>query len=127
MSPVLFTVAGTRAGEAVVIERCPEDYAHREPEDGVVCVTNHYVTDEYEDDNADLDELDTVERPECLEDALEARKSMDPAKALRILGHDDLLGDDTQHQVVMRPADGTLVVKVPGSKTVTVQTQSHHP
>ncbi len=120
LSPVLFTVAGVRQGEAVVIERGPDDYAHRNLEGGKLLVTNHYRCAEYEDDNVDLDELDTVERLACLQRSLGGSTALEPAEALRLLAHRDLAGPTTQHHVVLGAADGTLVVRVPGRRAVTV-------
>jgi len=40
--PAIFTLTGTRAGEACVIERTEDSYAVREPAGGRVCAANHF-------------------------------------------------------------------------------------
>ena len=115
ISPVLFTVAGPRKGEGVVIERGPRDFAFREMEEGAVAVTNHYASDAYEDDNGDLSEMDTVERLESVEESIADDCPEDAKQALAVL--DQVAAGETQHQVVMRPRDGALWVRVPGERT----------
>jgi hypothetical protein len=42
--PAIFTLTGTRAGEACVIERSEDNFAVRELRDGCVCATNQFQT-----------------------------------------------------------------------------------
>ncbi|MEI8257970.1 MAG: C45 family peptidase [Deltaproteobacteria bacterium] len=114
IAPVLFTVSGTRSGEGVVIERSAETSAARKLDDGSVCVTNHYVSRTRRHSNTDLGVLDTEARLEHLHQ--HAGNVDDSSGALRLLASKTLLAENTQHQVVMRAADGLLVVKVPGGR-----------
>jgi hypothetical protein len=113
LSSVLFTVVGTRKGEAVVIERGPDDYVHRSLEDGRLRTTNHYVTEPNEGLNADLSESDTLERFARLGELLEDTPSWTDKAALDALCDDVLASDITQHQVVMFPSTGKMLVAVP--------------
>jgi hypothetical protein len=120
LSPVLFTVAGTKAGEAITIERGPDDYAHRRHGDGMALTANHYVCDEYEDDNVDQDETSSPERYEQLEQLLSRNTTMTAAEALRALSKGWVNDAETQHRAVMSAAEGLLQVQVPGKRAVTV-------
>jgi acid ceramidase len=116
LSPVLLTLAGIRKRQALVIERGPDDYAHRDAEQGCLWVTNHYATEAYEDDNVDLGEFDTIERFNRLSAELSGKEAVGPKQALRILSHGEIEEPDTQHQVVMMPRTGRLLVRVPGGE-----------
>lgn len=120
MSPVLFTVAGVAPGEAVVVERGSADHALREAQAGTVCVTNHYVTAEHQDDNARREGTDTVERLRHLQETLAGGPRLDSRGAVRLLSDATLLRDTTQQQVAMVPGTGELVVRVPGGRSVAV-------
>lgn len=113
LSSVLFTVVGTRKGEAVVIERGPDDYVHRSMEGGRLRTTNHYVTEPNEDLNGDLSESDSPERFERLGELLSGTSSWTGKAALGALSDDVLASDITQHQVVMFPSTGEMLVSVP--------------
>lgn len=71
-------------------------------------------TDAYQDDNADLDGFDTVERFECMEEELSGEERVGPDQALRVLSNDEIEEPDTQHQVVMVARTGLLRVRIPG-------------
>jgi acid ceramidase len=120
LSPVLITVVGTENDERVCIECGCDDYALRRPgADGPLIVTNHYQTDELEEHNVDLDELDTCERYAALEELL-AGKKVTSRGALAALSNDDVISSDTQHQVVMEPASGRLTVRIPGGPSLSL-------
>ncbi|MEI7706114.1 MAG: C45 family peptidase [Deltaproteobacteria bacterium] len=119
LSPVLFAVAGIRRGEAVIIERTPGDFVLREPRRGSVCVTNHYASDDYRQDG--LDTADSEERLSTLERSTRRSPPRDPGAALRLLSRPLFLRAETQHQVVMSAAAGTLVVTVPGQEAVELE------
>lgn len=121
MAPVLFTVAGIGQGLGVVIERTPDDAVVRRMMGGApVCVTNHYVSDELIDANLGIEQIDTVERLEALERGLAGSVVHDAPAALKILCRRALQSDITVHTVAMRAADGTLVVRVPGQRAMSV-------
>ena len=117
LSSVLFMVAGPRKGEAVVIERGPDDYVHRAVSGRCVWVTNHYVSDANEDSNGDLTESDSVERFEFLDGAVPKMSGWTAQKALDTLSNNTLESDITQHQVIMFPATGEMVVALPDGTT----------
>lgn len=115
LSPILYAVAGIAEKEAVIIERSPAEYAERRTQMGSPClVTNHYVSDEFEDDNVDLSEMDSKERYSYLSRALGRYSIQTTDDAIKLLSRPALFGDMTQHQVVMCPKEGELVVRVPG-------------
>lgn len=121
LSPVLFTLAGTKPGEAITIERGPDDYAHRRHGQGLAITTNHYVCEEFEDDNVDQDETSSLERFEQLDAKLAAQTRMTPDEALKALSKEWLNDANTQHRAVMSAAEGLLKVQVPGQRAVTVE------
>jgi hypothetical protein len=126
LSPVLFTVVGTRNTERVVIERSADLCAVRKPTaNGALLVTNHYVSSRFKASNVDLDDGDSRKRFDalnavCGKSALGAKAA--GASALKILSSSELLDPaSTQHQVVMLPRDGEMVVRVPGARALRVQ------
>ena len=123
ISPVLFAVAGTKAGEGVVIERGPDDYAVRKMDGACVTVTNHYQSEAFEDDNLDPDELSDMLSPER-DAGLRAnggcRTVRDTAAAFRVLSRSRVILANTQHQVVMGAAQPMLQVRLPGERAVKV-------
>jgi hypothetical protein len=120
LSPVLFTLAGTKPGEAITIERAPDDSAHRRHGDGMAVTTNHYVCKKFKDANVDQDETSSLERFEQLEGILSRCATMTAADALRGLSTGWVNDTETQHRAVMSAADGFLQVQVPGKRAVTV-------
>lgn len=120
LAPVLLTLAGTKPGEGVVIERTTEDGVVRRMDDTApVCVTNHYVSEDLIDSNEGIEEIDTVERLDALERGIAANVVHDAQAALKLLSRKSLMSEITAHQVVARPRDGMFVVRVPGQKSVT--------
>jgi hypothetical protein len=119
LSPVLFTVAGVRAGEAVVIERSPSGSAVRPLAGGAVCSTNHYVSPVYGRSTADAQ--DSQDRLTALERSTRSTPPRDPAEAFQVLSRPLFLREETQHQVAMSAATGLLVVRVPGEESLTVE------
>jgi hypothetical protein len=119
LSPVLFSVAGVRPGEAVVIERGPNEHVVREQQAGSVCVTNHYASDEYRQEDAAS--ADSEKRLAALDRGTRRSAPSDPSAAFRLLSRPLFLREETQHQVVMSAAEGTLVVRVPGRRAVSVE------
>jgi hypothetical protein len=124
LSPVLFTVAGTKPGEAVTIERGPDDYFQRKRDDGLACTANHYVSDVYESENVDLDETSSIERYDQLDERLGRSSTMTAAEALKVLSKGWVNDGSTQHRVVMSAAEGLLVVQIPGRTAVSVPLRS---
>src|ERR1051326_4923144 len=62
LAPVLFMVVGTNDDERVVIERgCDTWEERRTPVERPLCLTNHYLTADFIDNNSDLGEMDTLE------------------------------------------------------------------
>jgi hypothetical protein len=125
LSSVLFTVVGVRQGEAVVIERGPDDYVRRPIERGCVLATNHWVSEPNAELNGDLSETDSPERFDRLERLVAGRKRWTVQRALDVLSDGELESDITQHQVVMIPATGELLVAVP--PRVVVETELSRP
>ena len=150
ISPVLFTVSGTKNSERVVIERSPTAYAHRWPKGGAPLITaNVYQHDAYLTENetidcgtCDGDEVDaagddcvdcdgsgaqyvddSVDRIEHLRDALWNAPPTTPEEALAILDDGDglITYANTQHAVAMCARTGELFVQVPGKGVVEVQ------
>jgi hypothetical protein len=119
LAPVLLTVVGTKDGERAVIECSCDDYEIREPEGKEpLIVTNHYELDETDDWNIELDDLDTCDRFEALEELVDGVDAT-PDSLLEALSDDDVFAEgDTQYQVVMQPATGRLIVRVPGRPTL---------
>ena len=121
MSPALFTVVGTRRGQACVIERKPDEYAVREAGARGICVSNHFVSEEFEDDNVDLEETTSVERLAGARQALRSSKLRTPASAIRTLSRSLFMDETTQHTVVADASKGTLTVRVPGGRSRTIE------
>lgn len=124
LSPVLLTLAGVKPGEAITIERGPNDYAHRRHSDGLAITTNHYVTDKYADDNVDQDETSSLERFDQLEKLLRRCATMTAAEALRALSKGWVDDASTNYRAVMSAADGLLLVQVPRRRADLVPVQS---
>lgn len=115
LSPVLFTLAGRRNDERVVIERGVSSYAVRGASRGApVWTTNHYASPELMARNTDLTGLDTVERFVALSRALGRRSKWTEQTALALLSRPPWFRDDTQQQIVLRPRSGRLSVVAPG-------------
>ncbi len=121
LSPVLLTVVGTKNDERVVIERGCDRNALRKATGGEpLLVTNHYVSGKLSDDNVDLEDWDTCERLEALERKT-ADKQVTVDSAFKVLSSSAIFADDTQHQVVMQPKTGQMIVRVPGGATLDLQ------
>lgn len=116
LASVLFTVAGTRPGEAVVIERTPGEGFERGA--GQVWTTNHYASSELGPSNVE-DRLDSGGRFQVLRQGLEAGPRT-AAAAFKLLDRPRLLKDDTVQQVAMNAREGTLSVRIPGGETTHV-------
>jgi hypothetical protein len=114
LAPVLLTVAGVRPGEACVVERTPRSSGVRRCGDGRVCVTNHYDAPELRGRSVDYDAGDTVVRLRTVTGGLAASLPSGVAEALEVLS--PAVRGHTQHQAVMRAADGLLAVRVPGGE-----------
>ena len=119
LASVMFMVVGTKNSERVVVERSPDEYAHRKAR-GPLLLTNHYASPEFESENVDLSEMDTEDRYCRTEELLEDDIPKTCKAAIKLLGDGDLLSDITQHQVAMRPAAGEMMVRVPGHKAVSI-------
>jgi hypothetical protein len=120
LAPVLLTVVGTNNSERVVIECSCDDYELRESaKDEPLIVTNHYELDETHDWNVDLEDSDSCDRYEALDSLLEDEDAT-PASLLEALSNEDVLSEDTQYQVVMQPATGRLIVRVPKGRTLEI-------
>lgn len=121
LAPVLFTVAGTKNDERVVIERGTDTWAVRKPASAQAptLTTNHYLSREFQAENLDLSEMDTLQRMEALETRTGRAQPGDAGECFRLLSAGDVLRPDTQHQVVMRARDGLMVVRVPGERGAT--------
>jgi hypothetical protein len=118
-APVLFTLAGTKAEERVVIERSPDASALRKPpQDGrPVLVTNHYVSKKFEDWNGADDDLteDSAERYAGV-DAGISKGASSPTELFKVLSRRDVIRSNTQYQVAMSAADGVLHCRLPGGR-----------
>jgi hypothetical protein len=122
LAPVLLTVAGVRPGQACVIERAPRSAGVRwcadAPADvcaaGTVCVTNHYGSAELRGRSVDYDGGDTLVRLGAVTRGLGARTPEAVDAALEVLA--PAVRGHTQHQAVMRAAEGLLAVRVPGGE-----------
>ena len=113
MSPVLITIVGTKNDERVCIECGPDDFALQEPEGRrPLVVTNHYQSDAMEPHNVGLEDSDTEDRHRALRRLL-CQKAVTPANALEALSDEDVLAEDTQHQVVMHARSGRLSIRIP--------------
>ncbi len=120
LSPVLFTVAGIHPGEAVVIERTPDGQVVRPLSRGSVCTTNHYVSAEYREDEPG--QWDSEARLARLERETCDSRVRDAEGSFRLLSRPLFLREETQHQVAMSAASGTLFVQIPGRGSWKVET-----
>jgi hypothetical protein len=118
LSPVLFTVVGTKEDERAVIERSATSSVVRRGETGgLLCVTNHYVSKGLGRHNVDLEDGDTRERLNALSEKLSTTPPTNRTEALAILSSNDLFDkNETQHQVAMCARTGKMTVQVPGKK-----------
>lgn len=122
VAPVIFTVTGISNDQRVVIERGAEDCALRKTGDKqAVFATNHYMTDAFDEENTDLDEMDTLERYEALTRRLAAAPPSNAKESFKVLSASDVIRYDTQHQVSMSACSGELVVRIPGQRATTVK------
>lgn len=116
LAPAILAVAGPARGEGCVVERSARGFALRRLDRtvcGVVCATNHYLAAGLAGRSVDYDEGSSLARLPAV--AAQARGARDVRSALAALApavRDEL----TQHQVVMRAADGLCVVRVPGQR-----------
>jgi len=149
ISPVLFTVAGTKNTERVVIERAPAKSRRRQGEGRRPLITaNVYQHDDFLEANttADCDGCnghgtmaddsvcddcdgsgleycnDSVQRIEYLHEALTSAPPTTPREALEILddGQGLITYANTQHAVAMCARTGELWVRVPGQRPIQV-------
>lgn len=111
LAPVLFTVAGTKLGELVVIERTPDE--GRKSKADPVWITNHYAWSELASSNVQ-DEIDSKGRFLALLKGLGKAAPQTPERALELLSGERLLKEDTVQQVAMSAAEGALWVRIPG-------------
>ena len=119
LAPVLFTVAGAKAGESVIIERTPDKgQVSKHGRGKSAFITNHYAWTGYAKHNVP-DEIESGSRFQCLQAGLE-EPPQTTAAALALLDHPTLLQDDTQQQVAMNAREGWLSVRVPGGPLTTV-------
>jgi len=116
LAPAILAIAGPARGEGCVVERSARGVALR-PLDrkvrGAVCATNHYLAPGLAGRSVDYDAESSFARLPAV--AARAHGARDVASALAALAptvRDGL----TQHQVVMRAADGLCVVRVPGQR-----------
>lgn len=116
LAPVLFTVAGTQAGQSVVVERTPTSAVPRAG--ACVWVTNHYASETLAASSVDVG-ADSEPRFESLRRKLDAPPG-DGAQAFELLSHPSLLMGDTVQQVAMSAREGTLSVRIPGAQTTHV-------
>ena len=150
ISPVLFTVTGTKNSERVVIERSPDHYAHRRPQGRSPLITaNVYQHDDFLRKNETmacggcdghgelLDDStcedcegsgaqfvnDSVDRIEHLHEVLTDDPATTPDEALEHLddGSGLITYANTQHAVAMCANTGELSVQVPGKRVIEVQ------
>jgi hypothetical protein len=122
LAPVLLTVAGVRAGEACVLERTVRSAGVRlaagSTEAGDVCVTNHYACAELRGRSVDYDAGDTLVRLGAVTAGLATGAPSGVDEALEVLA--PAVRGHTQHQAVMRAAEGLLAVRVPGGALTSI-------
>lgn len=121
LAPVLLTVAGVRPGEACIIERSPRSAGLRRcapSAAGSVCVTNHYASAELHGRSVDYDAGDTLVRLAAVTSGLAQRAPAEVAEAFAVLA--PAVRGHTQHQAVMRAAEGLVAVRVPGGELTSV-------
>lgn len=121
LAPVLFTIAGTRPEEAVVIERTPDEGARSEPgRNAPVWITNHYAWTEHVG-SCDEGIMDSVPRFQHLKMVLAMAPPTSASEAFALLDDEALFQpNDTQQQVAMNAAKGLLWVRVPGGELTEV-------
>jgi len=114
LSAALVTLAGTRPGEAVVVERAPCAAALRWKGRGDLCVANHYLSARFAQQSVDYDEGGSFERQQSLERSTASQPGLSVRDALEVLVPN--IRPTTQYQAVMRAEDGLIVVRVPGGR-----------
>ncbi len=117
LSPVLLMVTGPNPGEAVVIERGVDSYEHRRTKDGdPLLLTNHYLAPRSRHENVeDIEEvMYSATRLRRLGEELSARSPATAEEAFEVLDADEILMAETQQQVVLSAAEGTMTLRVPG-------------
>jgi hypothetical protein len=102
VSDCILMVVGTEPGEMCVIERTPQHSLIREPENGILVATNHYVEMPGE---LDLESEISESSLSRYNRVCNIRRKKDPFK---ILKDRDVMMDITVHHTVMRPADGYM-------------------
>lgn len=118
VAPVIFTVAGVKDGEAVVIERTARKAALRRPVGGLLVATNHYLSATFAPDGRDITGHDSEARYASAR-RLGAGVRQGP-QALRVLADGELERGWTQYQCAMEPRSGRLWAKVPSARAQTV-------
>jgi hypothetical protein len=121
LAPVLFTIAGVRPGEACIVERSTRAAGVRRcspSSAGSVCVTNHYASAELHGRSVDYDAGDTLVRLAAVTHGLAQRAPASEADAFAVLA--TAVRGHTQHQAVMRAAEGLLAVRVPGGEATSI-------
>ena len=78
------------------------------------------MAEAFDEENTDLDEMDTLERFEALTRWLAAAPPSSAKESFKILSASDVIRYDTQHQVSMSARTGELVVRIPGQRATTV-------
>jgi hypothetical protein len=112
LAPAILAVAGATAGEACVVERTAGAAEVRRLEGGRLCATNHALSAALEGRSIDYDAGSSVARLAALSAGRRPGTVRAALAALAPTVREGL----TQHQVVMRAADGLLVVRVPGQR-----------
>jgi hypothetical protein len=124
LAPAILAIAGATRGEGCVVERSASGFAIR-PLDlesrGAVCATNHYLAPGLAGRSVDYDAGSSFARLPAV--AARARGARDVASALAALAP-TVQEPLTQHQVVMRAADGLCVVRVPGQRARRVRAEA---
>lgn len=101
VAPVIFTVAGVRDGEAVVIERTAKSAALRRPGGSPLVAANHYRCAAFVRDGRDFTGHDSEARyASARRLGAGVRRG---AQALRVLGDDEPERSWTQYQCAMEP------------------------
>jgi hypothetical protein len=115
LAPTILTLAGARSGEGCVVERAAGAAALRRLTAAGLCATNHALAGPFAGRSIDYDAGSSLARLAALAGACDLRPPATPRAALAALGP-TVREELTQHQVVMRAADGLLVVRVPGQR-----------
>ena len=119
VSPILYAVGGVKETERVVIERSPLEYVDRKASGTVpVCVTNHYVSEEFSNENVNLKDYDTRKRYRFISSRLRAFPIKTSNDAFQILSQEPLFDEITQYQVTMDAKSGSLSVRVPSRGSI---------